>query len=152
MYAGYLVMQLRFLRLRRLAWVILSSAILRMFTKEYILKFQVRVPFSFFRSPFYKILLKQKDNSLIPVGMYGKYPWSERGKGFYFQYCFNLKRRLETHPLSFCSLSTLGPLFQVLCSFLAFWTSWQDHILWFWSLKLTCQYLKFLPRTMAIFS
>jgi len=45
-----------------------------MFTKEYITQFQVLTPFSFFKYPFYKILLKQKENSLTPVEMYGKYP------------------------------------------------------------------------------
>lgn len=146
--------------LRRWAWVTLVSDILRMFTKEYITQFQVHIPFSFFKYPFYKLLLTQNENSHTPVGMYGKYPWCERGKEFYFQYCYNLKRSLETCLLSFCSLGTLGPLFQALCSFLAFWTSLQDHILCIWSVRSEPnlsvhlahrKYLKFLPRTTTAF-
>lgn len=149
-------MQYRFSELKRLAWVSLVSDIpryLRMFTKEWVPTFRCAF---FFRYPFYKILLTQNESSHTPVGMCGKYPWSERGKRFYFQYCYNLRRRLETCLLSFCSLSTSGPLFQVLCSFLAFWISWQDHVLWFWSLRseqnlsvhlALRKYLKFLSRT-----
>lgn len=98
--------QLRFSEFRRWAWVTLVSDILRMFTKECITQFQVRIPFSFFKYPFYKLLMTQNENSHTPLGMYGKYPWCERGKEFYFQYCSNLKRSLETCLLSFCSLST----------------------------------------------
>lgn len=153
-------MQYRFSEIRRLAWLTLVSDILRVFTKEYITQFQVCIPFAFFICSFYKMLLTLNENSNSTVGMYDKYPWSERGKGFYFQYCYSWRRWLETCLLSLCSLNTLRPLFQVLCSFLAFSTSWEDYILWFWSLRSEPNLsvhlahrkcLKFLPRPMRVF-
>lgn len=52
------------------------------------------MPFPFFfKYPSFKILLKQKETSLTPLGVYGKYPSSERGKGLYLLVLLQLKKK-----------------------------------------------------------
>lgn len=137
MYAECLVLQLRLSRLKRTAWLILGSDTLRMFTKEYITQFQVLLPFSFFKYPFLQDTPEPKGRLSYICGGVWQVSVKWKRQGILFPVLLQLKKEVWKKLIFvFCSLRTLGPLFQVLCSFLAFWTSRQDHILWFWSLKL----------------